>query len=196
MFYLLPDPELTDISKHASDRLKAAADFLIEGSLDSFLDAAMETHLRAAFTSIKAHEGTIWLLDSTGKHLIPRFNSGPNAEKLMTQLSQDVSKGIISMVFAVEDTFHSNQVYNEPSHDGAVDKALKTITCSIVAVPFGFAEKTRGVISAVTLKQGPEMPDPVPIGPEAAGQLGAAAVVLGRLFEHKLLGLLFGDQLN
>jgi len=191
--HILSDPGIAAQRHRLEELLDSTAVILQQNGIAGFFDPVMEAYLRGVFAMIGAHEGTLWLLTPEEDFLRPRFNTGPAAEKMLRDVKQDVSKGIISMVLAMGITSHSDRVYEEAKHDKTVDRTVGSITCSMVAVPFSFAGNRRGVISAVTLKPSVDDPNPPSIPPSAASTLGAAAVLLGRLFDHRLYGILSGE---
>jgi len=190
--FILPDALLADQRSKIDELLDLTALLLQENGLKGFLDPLMEIHLKATFETIGAHEGTLWLLSPDEAYLRPQYNTGPEAEKMLREVRQDTSKGIISMVLALGTTHHSDRTYEETKHDKMVDRTLGSVTCSMVAVPFDFAGRRRGVLSAVTLKPSIADPNPNPIPTSAATTLCVNAAILGRLFDHRLFGLLAG----
>lgn len=192
-FALLPWEPLARLDRDIQSRLESAACALRDcAGLEQMIDPTSIQLLRDLFATIGATEGTIWLLDADENYLIPHYNSGPCAEKMKAEVRQPADSGLIGMVLATGSSFHSAQTYMDPKHDKSVDTTLCLITCSMVAVPFNFAGQPRGVISAVTLKQGKAAADPAPIPASAIGVLGRAAEILGRLIEYRLLLMLMG----
>lgn len=191
--HILPDPELMEQHRRLEGLMDASALLFQENGLVGLLDSAMKGLFKASLAQIGAHEGTIWILTPDEAFLRPRHNTGPNAAKLLEEVHQDSSQGLISMVLALGCSHHSDRVHEETIHDKTVDRKVGAVTCSMVAVPFNFAGKRRGVLSAVTLKDRPEVPNPPSIPPSAAQLLGNTSVVLGRLFDHRLYSLLSGS---
>ena len=52
----------------------------------SLLDALMREVIHEAFAEARADEGTVWLLDATGEHLVPAYNTGPHAERMVARV--------------------------------------------------------------------------------------------------------------
>ena len=65
-------------------------------------DATMRGLVVECFQAIGAHEGTVWLLDAGRDHLVPRFNSGPNAASIGGQFQLSVRSGSIGMIVSTE----------------------------------------------------------------------------------------------
>ena len=71
---------------------------------------------------------------------------------------------------------------------------LGMLTCSMLAAPFYFGSRIRGVISAVKLKpidRGGD-PDPEPFGRRASRRLSLTSKILETFFDEKLLSAAFG----
>ena len=68
------------------------------------------------------------------------------------------------------------------------------LTCSMIATPFYFGSRIRGVISAVKLKPRDQRdePDPEPFDRRSTRILSLSAKVLEALFDRKLLSAVFG----
>lgn len=195
-FYLIPDPELEQQSSKLRSSLDQAAHMLQTQGTQGFWDPLLDNVFRQGLRSIGAHEGTLWLLDGTESALIPRVNTGPNSAKLLSEIRQTLEQGLISMVLVTDTTFHSDRVYADSRQDRTTDQTLGSLTTSMAAVPFAFAGRSRGVISAVTLKSSEADSDPTPIPAEATHRLGETAALLGRLFEHRLMTLITGLAVN
>src|SRR5690349_959363 len=73
--------------------------------IEPLLDPLLLRIAEDGFNEAGAHEGTIWLVDSTEEHLMPVFNSGPHASAFVGKFKQPLSAGLISMVFATEQPF-------------------------------------------------------------------------------------------
>jgi hypothetical protein len=190
---VLPDGRLSALRPVLSARMKEAAEMLGEGAFDEFFDVTMRSLLVAGFCYIGAHEGTVWLLDHSRSNLVPRFNSGPNAETFVGKFRQPLRSGMISMVVATEQPICENDVHGNGQQDPTLDRKLGLVTCSMLAVPFYFAGEVRGVISAVRLKRAASAdPDPAGFSPEDLRSLQLTSSVLSRLVEHELITLAIG----
>ncbi|HTD85796.1 MAG TPA: GAF domain-containing protein, partial [Candidatus Binatia bacterium] len=149
--------------------------------------------LQRGFAEAGAHEGTIWLLDNDGKHLVPACNTGPDADKMVGKFRQPLSSGLICMVFASEQPIVENEVYKNVRLCKALDEMLQVETYALIAAPFHFLKACRGVISCVQLKR-PGTKDRDLPGFEF-GHLTAiqrAAALLAQLIELRVLGSAVG----
>ena len=88
----------------------------------------------------------IWNADDT--ELAPIFN-GPRAESLVGKITQPLNKGIISMVYATEQTFSTSDVRESKDHDPEVDQLIGIESCHLLASPLYFGAALRGVVSSV-----------------------------------------------
>src|SRR5207237_2880286 len=129
-------------------------------------------------------EGTVWLLDHSGEHLMPAFNTGHHAPKLVGQFKQPLNTGLICMVFASEQPFLENEVWKNSAQSKLLDSMLQVQTSAMIAVPFYFVRACRGVVSCVQLKR-PEANEPDPLGfrPEHLGKVELAVALLSHLTE-------------
>ena len=192
---MLTDDRLDVLRPLIDARVKAAAELVGEAAFDEFFDRTMRAQLVAALASADAHEGTVWLLDNTRSFLVPRFNSGPNADSFVGSYRQSLRSGMISMVVATEQPVCENEVHRNEQQDKSLDKKLGLSTCAMLAVPFYFAGELRGVISAVQLQEaGDPAPEPPGFTVENLTTLQLAASVLARMIEHQLMSLALGRE--
>ena len=169
------------------------AQALAAGGFEEFFNVTMRGALLEGLSSATAHEGTVWLLDSAERALVPRFNNGPNAENFVGVFRQSLTAGMISMVVATEQPICENEVHKHGRYDRTLDRKLGLLTCSMLAVPLYFAGQLRGVISAVRLKCSDDgAVDPPGFSPADLRALQLTADVLERLIEHELLTLSLG----
>jgi hypothetical protein len=108
--------------------------------------------LNDSFQRAGADEGSVWIVDSEMKHLVISYNSGPKAE-VITGFQQDLSAGIVSLVFANEQSFVETEVFRNAQHSGILDGKLGVTTYAMIVVPFYFLNECRGVISCVKLME-------------------------------------------
>jgi len=192
---VLNDDRLDVLRPVIDARVKAAADLVGDGAFEEFFDRMMRAQLIEALTGARAHEGTVWLLDPTRSFLVPRFNSGPNADSFVGSFRQSLRSGMISMVVATEQPICENEVHKNQQQDKSLDLKLQLITCAMLAVPFYFAGELRGVISAVQLKSADSFaPEPEGFTAENLGTLQLSASVLSRMIEHQLISLALGRE--
>jgi hypothetical protein len=89
---LLPDPAFVDLKAALSDRLERLASNIHAEQFGTLLDPLMRQTLEQGFIEADAHEGTVWLLDDSAENLVPAFNSGPEASKLVGKFKQPLNK--------------------------------------------------------------------------------------------------------
>ena len=144
-----------------------------------------------ALAELEADEGTIWLLDEAGDHLIPMFNNGPSASNLIGCFQQALDKGIISMVLATQSAMIEREIYKNPQHDGSLDQQLGLVTVHMMAAPLYFADESRGVISAVRLRSpdADETADPSPFDDHDLASFKQLTHDIGRHLDKCLITL-------
>ena len=142
---VLPDERLVALRPELMAALREAAREVSGEAFGSFFDGAMAGLLAGAFRRVGADEGTVWLLDEGRSALIPRFNSGPHAERMIGQFRQSLGVGMISMVAATEQPICENEVWRNERQDRTLDTELRVKTWAMLAVPFYFFGELRGV---------------------------------------------------
>ena len=190
---ILPDPRLEPVRLVLPEAVRAAAGLVTPANFENILDPVIHGVLTGSFKQAGAHEGSIWLADEAGENLVIAFNSGANARDLVNRFKQPLASGMISLVFASEQPLCEHDVYRNQSHDPSLDKRLQVRTCSMIAVPFYFAQRTRGVLTCVQLKPaGVESPEPPGFTGESLKAIGLGAAILSRLLDHQLLKAVLG----
>jgi transcriptional regulator with GAF, ATPase, and Fis domain len=196
-FNLQPDQRFSNMREHLHERVRTAAGALNAETFGDFFDPLMQITTRDGFDAVGAHEGTIWLADSEEKHLVPAFNTGPNAAQLVNQFRQPLSQGLISLVFRNGQSFCENDVYKNAQQDKTLDSRLHLLTCAMIAVPLYFAQNVRGVISCVQLKEaGVNVPDPSGFSPASIHRIERLSAVLGRMVDLSLVGITVGWRVS
>ena len=187
---VLPDERLLALRPELLAALRDAAREVSGGAFAEFFDAPMRSLLVETFDRAGAHEGTVWLLDTERAALIPRYNSGPHAERFVGTFRQSVRAGMIGMVAATEQPVCENEVCKNERQDRTLDEQLQLRTWAMLAVPFYFFGELRGVISCVQFQS----TDSTPAGfsGEHLHGLQLTAGVLTRLIEHRLFALCLG----
>jgi hypothetical protein len=191
-FNLLADPRFLPLQSALQDRVRAAADALDAGTFADLFDPLMASVLNTGLANAGAHEGTVWLADADGEHLVPVVNTGPNAARFVGSFRQPLARGLISMVFATEQPFCENEVYAHQVQDRTLDLSLGVVTCSMIALPFYFAGQLRGIVSCVQVKPADSPDDPPGFSIASIRDLQQATVVLSRLIDHRLVGVTVG----
>jgi hypothetical protein len=182
---LLPDQSLAPLLPALQGRLTQVGRSITAQNFSSVLDGTMRQLIHGVMDAVGANEGSIWLVDDPGEHLVIAYNNGPNAERLVAQFKQPLTSGLVSMVFSSEQSFIENEVYKNAGQDKTLDSKLKVRTYAMIAVPFYFLNACRGVASCVQLSS-----------PDSEGEADKgfydnhelvfrnAIVMLGRLIEH------------
>lgn len=150
---ILTDPTFAPLLPALQARLALVGRSINPQNFPSVLDETMKHTLRAAIEGIGGTEGSIWLLDQTSESLTIAYNTGPNSDKLMGHFRQNLSSGLVSMVFSSEQPFVENEVFKNSRQDKTLDSLLNVRTYAMIAVPFYFLEACRGVVSCVQLSR-------------------------------------------
>lgn len=105
--------------------------------------------LRDAVRAAGADEGVLWLVDDLRGELRPCFSIGSHSEIFLSEIRQPLSSGLISMVFFTENAICESEVGRHAEYCPDVDLRIGTKTKAMVAIPVFFAQRCRGVFSAV-----------------------------------------------
>ncbi len=186
-FFGLSDDNTSELQLAMRLQLRDAAASASE-NFDELLDPLARSFLLDAFAQAGADEGTVWLLDSDRRELLPVFNSGPRAAEFVGSFRQSLRSGMISMVVATEQPICENEVHLNQQQDPALDRRLNLQTQAMVAAPFYYAGELRGVVSAVQLRD-PAMGrgDAEGFGYEDLRAIHRSAAILGVMLEHRLV---------
>jgi transcriptional regulator with GAF, ATPase, and Fis domain len=163
-----------------TERFERVAEAEMQRRLSTVLDYAALRVLREGLRRSGADEGTLWIASRDRKELIPVFNSGPEPEAFLGKVRQPLDRGVISMVFHSGQPFCENEVTKNTSHDHTVDEALRQVTAAMIALPFFFGGRRRGVLSCVRLGHGE-------FEAQHLSELQQAASLLERLADWHLL---------
>ena len=190
---ILPDARWAVWRALLEERLAAAGTLISAATFGDLLDPMMHRILIDGFAQAGAHEGTVWLLDEHAENLVAAFNSGPRAEDIAGIFRQPLRAGMISLVFASGQPLCENAVYRNERQDKTLDAKLQLLTCAMLAVPFSFAGRERGVISCVRLKAADsEAADPPGFSNHDLETLQRTTALLSRLIDHRLMELTLG----
>jgi hypothetical protein len=197
-FTLLPDPAFIQLGSRLEQKMEEAASLITSETFDSFADDLMLSVLRSEFEKARADEGSIWLVDSQQNVLIPVYNTGPNAETIVGRFFQPLTSGLISMVFANQQAFCENDMRKNPGHDKSLDTQLDVHTESMIAVPFYYARKCRGVISCVRFWDPTDGEPPSNFGfdERSIREVSLASALLERFFTAKLVSRIIGWEVE
>ena len=159
----------------------------------SLLEPLARQVLQNGFDEAGAHEGSIWLPDAAGKHLVPAYNTGPNAGKIVGQFHQPLDCGLISMVFASEQPIVENDVSRNARQSKLLDNLLEMETHALIAAPFHFLRACRGVVSCVQLRSRAHSgPAPPGFSFDDLTKVQRAAALCAQLTELRLLSQVVG----
>ena len=190
---ILPDVRFTELGGLLMERLAKVGALIEPQNFASLLDPLMREVLQQGFAEAGAQEGTIWLMDATSQYLIPAYNTGPNAHKLVGEVRLPLNAGLISMVLASEQPFVENQVHKNSRRSTLLDDLLQVQTYALIAVPFYLLKRCYGVVSCVQLKSpGSAQADPPGFAPDHLSSVQRAASILTRLLEYRLLSSTVG----
>ena len=162
----LPDPRFEKMRLSLKERIDEMAAALNGIAFQGILNPTLKQVLDDGFTRAGAHEGTLWIVDPAPEALVPVFNTGADAAKFVGQFKQPLKAGIVSMVFANEQTFCENEIYKNQMQDPSLDLKLGLRTFAMIAVPFHVAGKIKGVISCVQVRRKTETSRSQRIRPE------------------------------
>ncbi len=190
---IVPDPRFAELQGALQERMMTVANSIRPENFASLLEPLTREVLRNGFAEAGAQEGTIWLPDAEAKHLVPAYNTGPNAEKMVGQFRQPLDSGLICMVFASEQPIVENEVWKNARQSKLLDNLLQVETQAMIATPFHFLRACRGVVSCVQLKHSKDS------SREAAGfsfdhltAVQRAAALCAQLIELRLLSQAVG----
>jgi hypothetical protein len=176
------------------DHLQRIAETITPENFPGICDDLIWWLLKNSFEQAGADEGSVWIVDSAMKHLVISYNSGPNAGNLIG-FQQNLEEGIVSLVFANEQSFVETEVYRNAHHSGKLDDKLGVTTYAMVVVPFYFLNQCRGVISGVKLMEAtasagkllPKGPVPCGFDLDDLSTLQNAALIIRDLIDYRLL---------
>jgi hypothetical protein len=188
---ILADPAFLSLKPVLSERLEQISENLQPEQFASLLDPLMRQTIARGFAEAGADEGTVWLPDQTSEFLVPAWNTGPQAERLVGKFKQPMSAGLICMVFSSEQPFLENDVWKNARQSKLLDSMLEVQTNAMIAVPFYFLRACRGVVSCVQLNKpgGPAGPG---FRPEHLAHVQRATALLSQLVELNLLSRTVG----
>jgi len=190
---LLPEPAFEALKPALSERMTRLGAEVHAVQFGHLLDPLLRRIIEQGFAEAGAHEGTVWLVDATGEFLEPGFNSGPHAPQMTGHFKQPLGSGLISMVFATEQPFIDNEVSRNAQQSKLLDSRLNVQTQALIAVPFHLLNACRGVVSCVQLKApGSGAADPPGFQTAHLARVQAAAALLARLIEYRLLSQIVG----
>lgn len=190
---LVAEPAFAGLSSVLSDRMARLGEDIHAAEFAQLLDPLLREVLARGFAEVGAHEGTVWIVDATGQFLEPAFNNGPNAAQIVGQFKQPLNTGLISMVFATEQSFLENDVAKNAQQSKLLDSKLNLQTTALIAIPFQFLNACRGVVSCVQLAAPGQSPSVSPgFRLEQLPGIQRCAALVSQLIEYRLLSRAVG----
>ena len=187
----LDAPDSEQLRGAVRQRLSQAAAAITPEGLASLLPGHCKYLLHWMFRHVGADEGTLWLADAAGKHLVPAYNTGARARDLIGVFRQPLSEGLVSLVFINGQSLVENEVYKNVDHSKRVDHALGQRTEAMMVVPVHLFSDLDGVISCVVLGD-PDAEATRQFTAEHLEFLSFQARVFGALFQNSLVERIFG----
>ena len=145
--------------------------------------------LRDAVTATDADEGALWLVDDVKRELRPCFSIGQHSKILLNEIRQPLTSGLISMVFFTEDSICEAEVGRRSEYCPDVDSRLGAKTKAMIAIPVFFAQRCRGVFSAVLFEVSPQVTHKEAFLHSDFETLSQAATLWGELMDSQLAGV-------
>ena len=145
--------------------------------------------LRDAVKSAGADEGALWLVDDVARELRPCFSIGEHSDIFLNEIRQPLSSGLISMVFFTENSICEAEVGRRSEYCPDVDSRLGLKTKAMIAIPVFFAQRCRGVFSAVLFEQPGEATRKEAFLPADFEILSQAATLWSELMDSQIAGV-------
>ncbi len=175
-----------EVEKHIESWIETSNPAEMAGLLD---DVCVDVLVRV-FEQIGGSEGTVWLSNSTETALEAVLNTGPDQADIRG-FQQPIGSGIISMVYAQQQSYCENDIGAESGHDNTLDRQIHRETRAMIAIPLYFAFGLRGVISCVQLDS-PDGAAPKGFEVSDVDHMVKAGNKVERLINGKLLSLALG----
>jgi hypothetical protein len=194
MSTLLLQPDLV-LSEHAAaieQRLDDCTRRLSPEDLEGLLGDAGRELVAVTIAALAADSASIWLVDAERTRMIVSHTE-PRGDLLGWE--QPLEEGLISLVFASEQSICENQVYEHVQHSKRIDNALDKVTCAMIAVPFYVGGHLRGVLTCVRLKDSIEEPDPDGFTAADLGRVRRLSMAIERLLNYRILTALLGLEI-
>jgi hypothetical protein len=148
--------------------------------------------LRDAVIATDADQGVLWLVDDLKRDLRPCFSIGEHSKIFLREIRQPLRSGLISMVFFTEDPICEAEVGRRSEYCPDVDSRLGAKTKAMIAIPVFFAQRCRGVFSAVLFDVSPQLTHKETFLHSDFEMLSQAATLWSELIDSQLAG--FGMQ--
>lgn len=169
--------------------MDAQAGAICRGEWKGWPPAGSFDLLRDAVKSVDADDGALWLVDDVARELRPCFSIGEHTDIFLNEIRQPLSSGLISMVFFTENSICEAEVGRRSEYCPDVDARLGMKTKAMIAIPVFFAQRCRGVFSAVLFDKAGEATRKNAFLPADFETLSQAATLWSELMESQLAGV-------
>lgn len=186
---LIRNPALSQLGAEVEQHLDAWFDSSDPMGIAQLIDETSISLLEAAYSKVGGCEGTVWLADREEQHLVAVANSGADAASLVG-FRQPVGSGIISMVYAQQQPYCENDIQASDGHDDTLDRKIAKHTAAMIAVPFYFSYKLRGVLSCVQLEESDNLQEG--FSSSHVESLVRISNIVERLIDERLLSVTLG----
>jgi hypothetical protein len=183
---IVPDERFAALQRALLERLEQVGESITPENFGDLCLGQVHALFEEAFAKTGAHSGLVWILDAAQENLVPAFAWGPAAQRLLLSHRQPLREGIVSLVLMNEQPLIQNDVYQDAKHSKIVDQKFNQRTFAMMAVPFYFLRRCRGVVSAVQLHAQGE-PQPPGFQPEHLKVLRRAATLATDLIDYQIL---------
>lgn len=131
--------------------IAAEVERLTPADFNALGDPAVRRLLALFVPLTHAHEIAVWVKDPAADQLVPVLDtSGPGGGFEM-KTAQPLASGIVSRVYREKAAFLERGLWRSRERSPEVDAALQQVTQNEMVVPFHFADRLVGVMSAVQL---------------------------------------------
>lgn len=210
-FSAFPDPEMDRLQERLAGHREAyAARALLEKPV-SLVEGLPVRLLAQALKAIGADEGSVWLAQDEGRKLVPVWNNGPDAASFVGCFELPSHQGLTGMAYTSGQAACESEVCFHQQQNRELDRSLKVLTWTLMAIPLRFAGGTQGIVTAVRLIRLGDLPGlaqipassadflagyapPPSFSMEELAALETATAALGRLVDHRLTGWVFGTE--
>ena len=169
--------------------MDAQAGAICRGEWKGWPPAGSFDLLRDAVKSVEADDGALWLVDDVARELRPRFSIGEHSNVLLNEIRQPLSSGLISMVFFTENSICEAEVGRRSESCPEVDSRLGLKTKAMIAIPVFFAQRCRGVFSAVLFDKAGGIRRKNAFLPADFEALSQAAALWSELMDSQIAGV-------
>lgn len=210
-FPACPDSDLARLSDRLAERCESYAERALQEKPAALVEGLPARLVAQALKMIGADEGSIWLVQDSGRTLVPVWNNGPNAADFVGRFTLPSHQGLTGMAYTSGLAACESEVCFHQQQNRELDRTLGVLTWCLLAVPLRFAGGTQGVVTAVRLIRLCDLPGlvampaasadfpsgyqpPPAFGMEDLAALETATAALGRLVDHRLTAWTLGSE--